>query len=131
MVEAGFGRVVFVASNAGLTGYPYTAAYGASKHAMVGLMRALAAEFARSKVTFNAVCPGFIDTEMTERAVQTIVDKTGRTAEQAKKALADLNPQKRLVTVTEVAHAVLMLAAEEAASINGQAIAIDGGQVMS
>jgi len=130
MVKLGWGRLVHVASNAGLTGYAYTSAYCASKHALVGLTRALAAEFARTPVTVNAVCPGFVDTEMTARTVARIVDKTGRSAIEAKAALADLSPQKRLIAVDEVAHVVAMLCGDGARGINGQAIAIDGGQVM-
>lgn len=130
MVKLGWGRLVHVASNAGLTGYAYTSAYCASKHALVGLTRALAAEFARTRVTVNAVCPGFVDTDMTARTVARIVDKTGRSALEAKAALAELSPQKRLIAVDEVAHVVAMLCADGARGINGQAIAIDGGQVM-
>ena len=130
MIRAGYGRVVHVASNAGLTGYAYTAAYCASKHALVGLTRALAAEVAKSGVTVNAVCPGFLDTEMTERTIATIAAKTGRSADDARRALEALSPQKRLVDVVEVAHVVAMLCDDEARGVNGQSIAIDGGQVM-
>ena len=130
MARAGYGRVVHVASNAGLTGYAYTAAYCASKHALVGLTRALAAEVAKSGVTVNAVCPGFLDTEMTDRTIETIVAKTGRSAGDARRALEALSPQKRLVDVKEVAHVVAMLCEDEARGVNGQSIAIDGGQVM-
>jgi 3-hydroxybutyrate dehydrogenase len=130
MVAAGWGRVVHVASNAGLTGYAYTSAYCASKHALVGLTRALAVEFARTPVTINAVCPGFVDTEMSARAVQRIVDKTNRPYEDARKALEDLSPQKRLVSPEEVAHVVAMLCSDGARGLTGQAIAIDGGQTM-
>lgn len=130
MVSAGYGRVVHVASNAGLTGYAYTSAYCASKHALVGLTRALAAEVAKSGVTVNAVCPGFLDTEMTDRTIETIVAKTGRSAADARRTLEGLSPQRRLVDVKEVAHVVAMLCEDEARGVNGQSIAIDGGQVM-
>jgi NAD(P)-dependent dehydrogenase (short-subunit alcohol dehydrogenase family) len=130
MAKRGWGRVVYVASNAGLTGYAYTSAYCASKHAVVGLARSLAVELARSGVTVNAVCPGFVDTEMAARAVSNIVAKTNRAESDARKALEDLSPQKRLMTSEEVAHTVEMLCRDEARGINGQAIAIDGGQTM-
>jgi 3-hydroxybutyrate dehydrogenase len=129
MVKAGFGRIVHVASNAGLTGYAFTSAYCASKHALVGLTRALAVELARTGVTVNAVCPGFVDTEMSARTIRNISEKTGRSTDLARKALEDLSPQKRLVLVDEVAHVVAMLCDDRARPVNGQAIAIDGGQV--
>ncbi len=128
MVERRRGRVVVVASNAALAGYAYTAAYCAAKHAVLGLVRALALEVARSGVTINAVCPGFVDTSMADRAIERIVEKTGRAAADARAALEGLSPQRRLVTPAEVAHAVAALVVDEARGIHGQAIAIDGGQ---
>jgi len=130
MVSAGWGRVINIASVAGLTGFAYTTAYCASKHALVGLTRALAAELARTQVTVNAVCPGFLETEMTERTVATIMAKTGRSAADARGALEEVSPQRRLFQVEEVAHVVRMLCAEDARGIHGQAISVCGGQVM-
>ncbi len=130
MVENKWGRIINIASNAGLTGYAYTAAYCASKHAMVGLTRALAIEIARSGVTVNAVCPGWVDTQMTEEAVLRIARKTGRSVDNAKKSLENMSPQGRLIQPEEVAHAVSMLCANEASGIHGQTLVVDGGQVM-
>lgn len=128
MAKRRWGRVVNVASNAGLRGYAYTAAYCASKHALVGLTRALAVEFARSGVTVNAVCPGFVDTDMAARSVERIAATTKRSADDARAALEALSPQRRLMTVDEVAHAVAALLPHEARGIHGQCIALDGGQ---
>jgi 3-hydroxybutyrate dehydrogenase len=130
MVLAGWGRVVNIASVAGLTGFAYTSAYCASKHALVGLTRALAAELARTNVTVNAVCPGFIETEMTARTIETIVSRTGRTSAEARRALEEVSPQRRLFQVEEVAHVVRMLCDNAARGINGQAVSVCGGQVM-
>lgn len=130
LLEAEAGRIVTIASTAGLTGYRYTAAYTAAKHGAVGLMRALAAELASTGITANAVCPGFTDTDLVTQAVARIRDKTGRTAEEARAELASLNPQGRLVSAGEVANAVVWLCLPESRSITGQAIAIAGGEVM-
>jgi 3-hydroxybutyrate dehydrogenase len=128
MIERGFGRVVSVASVAGLKGFPYVSAYVASKHAVVGLTRALAQEVAKTGVTVNAVCPGYVDTELVARSAERIAAKSGRPAEDVVKEFIKGNPQGRLVKVDEVADAVLWLSGDRAASVNGQAIAIDGGE---
>lgn len=130
MVDAGWGRIVNVASTAGLTGYRYVAAYCAAKHGLVGLTRALALEVATRGVTVNAVCPGFTDTDLVLDAVANIVRKTGRTEEQARAGLAAANPQGRLVRPDEVAHAVAWLCMPQASAMNGQAVAVAGGEVM-
>ncbi|EYF00331.1 SDR family NAD(P)-dependent oxidoreductase [Chondromyces apiculatus] len=131
MMERGFGRVVNVASNAGLTGYAYSSGYCASKHAIVGMSRAMALEIARSPVTINCVCPGWVETQMSREAVARIQAKTGRSLEEARKALTSMSPQRRMVEPDEVAAVVAMLCTHEARSIHGQAIPVDGGQVMS
>lgn len=129
--RAGRGRIVNVASTAGLTGYAYVSAYCASKHGVIGLTRALALELARTDVTVNAVCPGYTDTPLLASAVETITGKTGRSADQARAALARANPQGRLVAPEEVANAVLWLVSEGAGAITGQAVAVAGGEVMA
>lgn len=128
MSAQGKGRIVFVASTAGLKGYAYVAPYVAAKHGVVGLMRALAAETAKTGITVNAVCPGFVDTDMLSESVQRIVDKTGRSAEEARAGLASTNPQGRFIQPEEVAAAVSWLCSERAGSITGQAISISGGE---
>jgi len=130
MASRNFGRVVNVASTAGLTGYPYVAAYVAAKHGVVGLTRALALEMAKTGVTLNAVCPGFTDTEMLAHSIQTVARKTGRPAAELRESFARSNPQGRLVRPEEVAAAVLFLCGPGAEAMTGQAIAVAGGEVM-
>ena len=129
MVERRFGRIVAVASTAGLKGYPYVSAYCAAKHAVLGLVRALAVEVAQTGVTVNAVCPGFTDTELVAESLERIVAKTGRSREATLAELVRHNPQKRLVAPQEVADAVLWLCGEGAGAVTGQAIAVAGGEV--
>ncbi len=129
LLSAPAGRVVTIASTAGLKGYAYTAPYVASKHGAVGLMRALAAEYAETAFTANAVCPGFTDTDIVQASVAQISEKTGRNEQEARKALTRFNPQGRFVQPQEVANAVLWLCAPENRSITGQALAVAGGEV--
>ena len=129
LLEAKGGRVVNVASTAGVIGYPYVAAYCAAKHGVVGLTRALALELASTPVTVNAVWPGYADTDIAREAVANIVARTGRSEAEARSALAARNPQKRLVRPDEVASAVAWLCLPESASVNGQAIVVDGREV--
>jgi NAD(P)-dependent dehydrogenase (short-subunit alcohol dehydrogenase family) len=129
MAERGFGRIVAVASTAGLKGYPYVSAYCAAKHAVIGFTRALALEIATTGVTVNAVCPGFTDTDLVAQSLDTITAKTGRSREDALKELVRHNPQGRLIDPREVAEAVLWLCGERARSVTGQAIAVAGGEV--
>lgn len=123
------GRIVAVASTAGLKGYAYVSAYVAAKHAVVGLVRALALELATTPITVNAVCPGFTDTDLVAGSIYTIMKKTGRSREQAAAELARHNPQGRLVTPREVADTVLWLCGEGAGAVTGQAIAVAGGEI--
>lgn len=129
LLAAPDGRIVTIASTAGLKGYAYTAAYGAAKHGAVGLMRALAAEFSTTRLTANAVCPGFTDTDIVADAIGVITARTGRTASDARAALTRFNPQSRLIDPIEVAEAVLWLCLPQSRSITGQAIAIAGGEI--
>jgi NAD(P)-dependent dehydrogenase (short-subunit alcohol dehydrogenase family) len=128
MIERRSGRIVFIASTAGLKGYAYVAPYVAAKHGVVGLMRALAAETARSGVTVNAVCPGFTATEMLEESVQRIVRTTGRSDAEARAALSAANPQDRFVQPSEVAAAVLYLCSDTAGALTGQTLSVSGGE---
>lgn len=131
MLAAGWGRIINVASTAGLIGYAYVSAYVAAKHGVIGLTRSVALEVAKKGITVNAVCPGYTETDIVRGAVANIVSKTGMSEDQARAKLAERNPQGRLVQPGEVADAVAWLALPSAASINGQAISIDGGEVMT
>lgn len=130
MLKNGWGRVINVASIAGKTGAPYIAAYSASKHGVLGLTRSIALEVGTSGVTVNAICPGYVDTEMVSRGVERITTRTGRSAEEALDSLKKMSPQNRLVTPEEVAAVALLLASEEGRGINGQGINVDGGSVL-
>jgi len=130
MLERGWGRIINVASIAGKTGAPYIAAYSASKHGVLGLTRSVAMEVAAKGVTVNAICPGYVDTEMTSQGIANITAKTGRSESEALETILKMSPQHRLVTAEEVAALALLLASEEGRSINGQAINVDGGTVL-
>jgi NAD(P)-dependent dehydrogenase (short-subunit alcohol dehydrogenase family) len=130
MIERGFGRIVNVASTAGIHGYPYVTAYCAAKHGVIGLTRALALEVVQGNITVNAVCPGYTETRLVEETIANIQLATGRSAEAARSALTKRNPQGRLVQPHEVAHTVAWLCLPGTESITGQSIAIAGGEVM-
>lgn len=129
MRQRPFGRIVVIASTAGLKGYAYVSAYAAAKHAVIGLVRSLALELAPTRITVNAVCPGFTDTDLVAGAIDTIMKKTGRNRSDAISELTRHNPQGRLITPAEVADTVLWLCGENAAAITGQAIAVAGGEI--
>ena len=130
MLEAGWGRIVNVASTAGQVGYAYVSAYCAAKHGVVGLTRALALEVASKGITVNAVCPGYTDTEIVRASIERVVAKTGRSEQEARAAFVQSNPQGRLVAPVEVADAVVWLCSEGASAITGQALSVSGGEVM-
>jgi NAD(P)-dependent dehydrogenase (short-subunit alcohol dehydrogenase family) len=128
MIESGWGRLIAVASTAGLKGYPYVSGYCAAKHGVIGLTRALALETATSGVTVNAICPGYTRTPMLERSIETIVAKTGRSRAEAEASLLESNPQGRFIEPEEIAAAVLWLCGPSARSVTGQAISVSGGE---
>ena len=130
MTGRGWGRVVNIASIAGKTGAPYIAAYAASKHGLLGLTKVAALEVAARGVTVNAVCPGYVDTPMTDESIRRIVEKTGVGADEVRRRLEESSPQKRLFTAAEVSALVLFLCGDAAAGINGQAVNVDGGTVL-
>lgn len=130
MVERGWGRIVSIASTAGLKGYAYVAAYCAAKHGVIGMTRSLALEVAQKGVTVNAVCPGYTETELLSESVENIVDKTGVSEEEARAQLLESNPQGRFVSPEEVAEASTWLMSSNAGAITGQAIVVAGGEVM-
>ncbi len=130
MLAAKMGRIINIASTAGLVGYAYVSAYVVAKHGVIGLTRSLALELASKGITVNAVCPGYTETDIVKDAVANIMAKTGRSEEEARAELAKGNPMRRLVQPQEVADAVLWLAGEGASSITGQSIAVAGGEVM-
>ena len=130
MIERGWGRIINIASIAGKTGAPYIAAYSASKHGVLGLTRSASQEVARNGITVNAICPGYVDTDMTTRGIENITNKTSLTRDQALDSIKKMSPQNRLVTAEEVAALALLLASEDGRGINGQAINVDGGGVL-
>jgi len=131
MVRRGSGRIINISSIAGRVGFAYTSAYCASKHAVLGFTRAVALEVARNGVTVNAICPGWVETDLTASTIARIVQTTGRSPEQARQALEGMSPQRRLIQPDEVAAVAVFLAGDAAAGITGQAIDVDGGEVMA
>ena len=130
MIDSGWGRIINIASTAAKVGYSHVSAYTASKHGVLGLTRSLALETAKRGVTVNAICPGYVDTELTRENARRMADKTGKSVDEILQLFAESSPQKRLIAPEEVAGLALMLASEKAGGITGQAINVDGGAVM-
>jgi NAD(P)-dependent dehydrogenase (short-subunit alcohol dehydrogenase family) len=130
MIQRKWGRVINIASIAGKIGAPYISAYAASKHGVLGLTRSVALEVAALGITVNAICPGYVDTEMTSRGIENIVSRTGISSDEARTALETMSPQNRMITAEEVAALALLIASEDGRGINGQAINVDGGTVL-
>ena len=130
MKKSSYGRVIFISSIAGLTGCLYTSAYCASKHGVMGMMRALALEVAQTSVTANAICPGFVETDMAQSAISNIESTTSRDQDDARAVIEQMSPQNRLFQPDEILHSVRFLMGEGARGVNGQSITVDGGQVM-
>ncbi len=128
LMEQGWGRLIAVASTAGLKGYQYVSGYCAAKHGVIGLTRSVALELARTNITVNAICPGFVDTPLLDRSVENIIQKTGISHRDARQSLMANNPQNRFIEADEVASTALWLAGEGARGVNGQAISICGGE---
>ena len=127
MAERGRGRILFIASVAGLRGSAYVAPYVASKHGVVGLMKSLSVEMLKTGVTVNAICPGYVQTEMLEESIRRVMERTGRSEDEARRGFAEINPNHRLIRPEEVAAAAMWLVSDAAISVTGQAIAISGG----
>jgi NAD(P)-dependent dehydrogenase (short-subunit alcohol dehydrogenase family) len=129
MAGSDYARIINIGSTASRKGYPYVSAYCASKHGLLGLTRSVAREYAASRLTVNAVCPGYLDTDMTRSTLDNIVAKTGKSRDDALQSIVAGNPQKRLIGVDDVVATVLWLCSESACSVTGQAIMIDGGEL--